>query len=212
MGFIVASTFGHQFRIFIFIFNINSLWPVPYPLLLHYYLHRILFQLRGLVFLSNGHCLLLFILKMRARLIYVVSRSPTHATPNLIIQVWLTLSKDRLIRSKYGMLYDNPKVRLPRDDDCSLKLGYDCAVWFISQGVVEEVKKRGEKTKLAKTLTTKTWYIWNVYRMHCKSGYRWIEYWQPIDLSHIFQIIFLAIDLYIYHIYGGGGNLVYQGY
>ena len=50
------------------------------------------------------------------------------------------------------MLYDKPKVRLPRDNDCSLKLGYDCAVLFISQGVVEEVKKRGEKNQVGQNI------------------------------------------------------------
>jgi hypothetical protein len=57
----------------------------------------------------------------------------------------LTLSEDKFARSKYGMLYVEPKVRLSRagDNDHSLKLRGDCAVWFVSQPVVEGVKKIG---------------------------------------------------------------------
>lgn len=91
------------------IFNIDSFRPLPYFLLMYYYLHHISVQPSGLVFLSGGHHLLSFILHMRAGSIYVLSRSPTPTIPNLIIQVLFTLSKDRLTRIKFGMLYYNLK-------------------------------------------------------------------------------------------------------
>lgn len=51
-------------------------------------------------------------------------------------------------RIKYDMLYVKSKVQLSRAgyNDYSLKLGCDCAVLFVSQTIVEGVKKRGEKT------------------------------------------------------------------
>ena len=82
------------------------------------------------------------------------------------------------------MLYVKPKVRLSRagDNDYLLKLGCVCAVLFIFQAIVEGVKEEGEKRKLAKTLSTKTWYLGRFYRMRRKIGNSWIEYQQPIDL------------------------------
>ena len=123
-------------------------------------------------------------LNAKAGLVYVLSGSLAPTTLSLIICVWLTLSKDRVTRIKFVMLCVKPKVWPPRtgDSDYLLKLGCDCAVSFIFQGVVEGVKKRGGKKKLVKTLTTKSWYLGRVYRMHCKVGNTWIDYQQPIDL------------------------------
>lgn len=89
-----------------------------------------------------------FILNMRAGSMYVLSWSPTRATPNVYIQVWLTLSKDKLTRIESSVLYVKPRVRLSRawDNDYSLKLGCDCAISCMSQWRVEGVKKRGRKT------------------------------------------------------------------
>ena len=100
-----------------------------------------------------------------------------------IIQVWLMLSKDRLTRIKFGKLYVKLKVRLFRagDKDYLSKVGCDYVILFISQAVVEGVKKRG-KRKLAKIIITETLYSRRVYRMCHKFGNRWIEYWQPIDM------------------------------
>ena len=58
-----------------------------------------------------------------------------------------TLYEDKFARSKYGMLYVKPKLQLSRakDSDHSLKLRGDCVVSFVSQLVVEGVKKRGTK-------------------------------------------------------------------
>lgn len=68
------------------------------------------------------------------------------------------LSKDRFTKIKYDMLYIKPRFLLSRarDDDYLLKLGCDGVVSFAFQVVVEGVEKRREKSKLAKTLTTKT--------------------------------------------------------
>ena len=56
-------------------------------------------------------------------------------------------------------------------------------VLFVSKAIVEGVGKRREKKKekkeeaiQPKLLTTKTWYLGRVYRMHHKIGNRWIEY------------------------------------
>ena len=94
------------------------------------------------------------------------------------------LSKDRFSKIKYDMLYIKPKVWLSRarDDDYFLKLGCDGVVSFAFQVVVEGVEKRKEKSKLVKTLTTKTWYLEMIYRMHSKINNRWIEDWQSIDI------------------------------
>ena len=46
------------------------------------------------MFLSDGHCLFLLKRNTRVGSIYVLLGSPTLATPTLIIQVNLTLSKD----------------------------------------------------------------------------------------------------------------------
>ena len=53
---------------------------------------------------------------------------------------------------KSGLLYVKPKVLLSRDkdNDYSLKLGCDYTVLFISQGVLEGVKKRGRKASWPK--------------------------------------------------------------
>jgi hypothetical protein len=144
---------------------------------MHYYLRHSLVQPSGLVFLSNGHRLLLFKLNTRVGSVYVLLGSPAPTNPNLIIQVWITLTRDRLTKIKSSMLYDKPKVWLfrARDNDYTLKLECDCAVLFISQLVVEGVKKRLERSKLAKTLTTKTWYLGRVYRRRHKIDNRWIE-------------------------------------
>ena len=63
-----------------------------------------------------------------------------------------TLFEDKFARSKYGMLYVKPKVRLSRarDNNYLLKLECDCAVLFVSQAVVEGVKKRGIKKKASR--------------------------------------------------------------
>ena len=55
------------------------------------------------------------------------------------------------------------------------------AISFVSQALVEEVKKKFWKSKSAKTLTTKTWYLRRAYRMRHKIGNMWIEYGQLID-------------------------------
>ena len=73
-----------------------------------------------------------------------------------------TLSKNMFTRIKYGMLYVKPKVQLSSvgDNNYSLKLRRDCVVSFVSQAIFEGVKKRGIKlSKLANSLTTKTWYL-----------------------------------------------------
>ena len=64
------------------------------------------------------------------------------------------------------MLYVKLQVWLSRagDNDHLLTLYCDCAVSFVSQAVVEGVNKKDKKTKLAKALTTKTWYLGRVYR------------------------------------------------
>ena len=92
-----------------------------------------------------------------------------------------TLSKNRFTRIKYGMLHVKSKVWLSRarDNDYSLKSNCDYAVSFVSEALVEEVKKMDYKSKSAKRLTTKTWYLGRVYKMHCKIGNVWIEYQQP---------------------------------
>ena len=73
-----------------------------------------------------------------------------------------TLSKNMFTRIKSGMLYVKPKVQLSSagDNNYSLKLRRDCVVSFVSsQAIFEGVKKRGIKlSKLAKSLTTKTWF------------------------------------------------------
>ena len=46
---------------------------------------------------------------------------------------------------------------------------------------LKESRKEG-KSKLAKTFTTKTWYLGRIYRMHRKISNRWMKYRQPIDL------------------------------
>ena len=88
-----------------------------------------------------------FYIEYRVGLVVALSRSLTPTILNLIIQVSLTLAKDRFIRLKSSMLYVKPKVWLSRagDDDHPLKWGCDCAVSISSQGVVEGVKKKREK-------------------------------------------------------------------
>ena len=60
-----------------------------------------------------------------------------------------TLFKDRFIRLKCIMLYVKPKVRLAKawDNDYLLKLRCNCAISFVSQVVIEGVKKRNQKKK-----------------------------------------------------------------
>ena len=67
----------------------------------------------------------------------------------------------------------SPKISRAKDNDYSL--GCDCVVSFVSQEVVERIKKRGGKSKLAKALTAKTWYLGRGYRMWRKIGNRWNE-------------------------------------
>ena len=54
--------------------------------------------------------------------------------------------------------------------------------WDLISQVVVKVKK-WFKSKLAKTLTTTTWYLRKAYRMHRKIDNKWIEYQQLIDLQ-----------------------------
>ena len=141
---------------------------------MHYYLHHISVQPSGLVFLSGGHHLLSFILHMRAGSIYVLSRSPTPTIPNLIIQVLFTLSKDRLTRIKFGILYYNLKFYYlePR-----ITIIHWIGMWLYDI-IYLSIKKRGggetQNTKSAKTIKTR--YLRRVYRMQHKIGNRWIEY------------------------------------
>ena len=113
---------------------------------------------------------------------------------------WYYWHHNRLTRIKFGMSYVKPKVQLSRarNDDYSLKLKCDHVASFISQGVVEGVKKRGKISRLAKILTTKTWSLGRVYRMCNKIGNRWFEYWQPIDLLD--QPSNMEIGLYWYEV------------
>ena len=74
-----------------------------------------------------------------------------------------TLSKGRLTRIKYKMLYVKPKVQLSRvgDIDYPLNLRCNVVVSFVSQVVVEGVKKRWiKKIMLAKILTTVRLGVW----------------------------------------------------
>ena len=61
-----------------------------------------------------------------------------------------------------------------------MKLGCDCAVLFISQGVVEGVKKRGEKT--SQNINHQDLVLGRVYMMHYTFGSLWIDHQQTIDL------------------------------
>ena len=97
---------------------------------------------------------------------------------------WYYRHHGRLTRIKFGMLYVKTRVQLfgAWNIDYALKLRCDHMASYISQGVVEGVKKRGKISKLAKTLTTKTWSLGRVYRMCNEIGNRWFECWQPIGL------------------------------
>lgn len=136
-----------------------------------------------MVFLTNGYRLLFYI-EYRVGLVVALSRSLTPTILNLIIQVSLTLAKDRFIRLKSSMLYVKPKVWLSRagDDDHPLKWGCDCAVSISSRSRSSwrSQKKEGKKIKklkkLTKTSTTEIWLLGRVCRMHRKNGSRWIEY------------------------------------
>ena len=61
-----------------------------------------------------------------------------------------------------------------------MKLECDYAISFISQGVVQGVKIRGEKKQVGQNI--KTWYLGRAYGVCRKIGNRWIENQQPIDL------------------------------
>ena len=81
----------------------------------------------------------------------------------------------RFTKIKYGMLYFKPNVRVFKgmDNDYSLKLECDCAIPFVSQALVDTIKKKREElkykiNKLVKTSTTETWYLGRVYKMHHK--------------------------------------------
>ena len=138
LGAIVTLAFGHQLMMLIFIFNINSFQALPHFLFCIITYTTLQFDQVGWYFLVMA--------------IAYLSRSPDPTTLKFISQVWLALSKDKLARIKSSMLYVKPNVRLSRarDNDCSFKLGCDCVVLFISQGVVEGVKIRGGKASRPK--------------------------------------------------------------
>ena len=84
------------------------------------------------------------------------------------MRVWMVIPCCPRIGLPKSSMVCSPKVWLSRarDNDYLLQLGCDCAVLFISQAIlVERIKKRGGKSKLAKALTTKTWYLGRGYRM-----------------------------------------------
>ena len=101
--------------------RVSNLWPnqqfssTALTLLMHYYLYRILVQPSGVVFLSDGHQLFLFILNTRVALVYVLSRSRAPAIPNLNIPILLTLSKDWLINIEFVFCMSNLKFDYLRD-------------------------------------------------------------------------------------------------
>ena len=53
---------------------------------------------------------------------------------------------------------------------------------FISQGVVESVKKKRGKKQVGQSINYQNLELGRVYRMHRNIGNRWIEYQQPISL------------------------------
>ena len=57
-------------------------------------------------------------------------KSPAPTTPNFIIQVWLTLSKDRLTRIKFVMLYVKPKVWLLEPGIVFIHWCWNVIVWY----------------------------------------------------------------------------------
>ena len=69
--------------------------------------------------------------------------------------------------------------------------------YHFTQRVVERVRKK-ERSKLAKILTTKIWYLGTLFGVRRKIDNRWIEYRQPIDLLD--QPPNLKIGLYHYQI------------
>jgi ribosomal protein S26 len=60
-------------------------------------------------------------------------------------------------------------------------LRFEYVVSCVSHAVVVEMRDKREK-KSTKTLTTKTWYLGRVYRMHHEISNMWIEYRHRIDL------------------------------
>ena len=95
-----------------------------------------------------------------------------------------TLSKDSPTRIKLGMLYTKPKKEIWRvgDNDFNLKLGCDCALAFVTEAMIEKLKRKRKRPSKSKALTTKTWYLGRVYKMRRKFANRWVEYREPIDL------------------------------
>ena len=59
-----------------------------------------------------------------------------------------------------------------------------CGIICFPNNVWRCEEKKDRKGKYAKTLTTQTWYLGRVYKIHYKSGNKWIEYWQLIDLHN----------------------------
>ena len=109
LGAVAASTFGRQFMVPICIFNIQNLQPLSY--LCFYIITNIALQFNQVGwYFSLTAIAYFFYIEYRVGLVVALSRSLTPTILNLIIQVSLTLAKDRFIRLKSSMLYVKPKV------------------------------------------------------------------------------------------------------
>ena len=129
LGPVVALALGRRFMLPIFIFNIHSFQPLPY--LCFCIITHTAFWFNRVGWCFSVTTIAYFIhIEYKSEIVYVLSRSPATITPNLIIHVWLTLSKDRITETKYGMLYVKPKVQLSRAGVMIIHWNWDVIVWY----------------------------------------------------------------------------------
>ena len=153
-------------------------------LLLHYYLHRISVQLRGLVFLTNGYHLPLVILNTRPESVYICQGHSLMLPPLLLFRFdsrcpRIGSSELNPVSCMSNLMFNYlaPKIMIIHWNwDVIVRQHLSLKLWL------KESRNDGGNSKLMKTSTTKTWYLGRVYRLRCKSANRLVAYRQTISL------------------------------